>query len=114
MGPWDIMSQHFSKYHEPPPGISSFTKIRLGWITSDQVILVRAGESLYSFLRPLSKGGRTLALNVPLSDGRYDLIENRQSIGYDQALHDSGILILKVYPSALEGTGTVRVMDANP
>ena len=114
MGPWDIMSQHFSKYHEPPPGISSFTKIRLGWITSDQVVLVRPGESRHAFLSPLSKGGKTLALKVPLPGGRYYLIENRQLIGYDKALPDSGILILKVDPGALEGTGTVRVMDANP
>lgn len=28
MGPWDIMSEHFVKKDQPPPGISSFTKIR--------------------------------------------------------------------------------------
>jgi hypothetical protein len=114
MGPWDIMSQHFSKYREPPPGISSFTKIRLGWITLDQVILVRPGETRHSFLSPLSRGGKTLAMKVPLADGRYYLIENRQPVGHDKALPDSGILILKVDPDALEGTGTVRVMDADP
>jgi hypothetical protein len=29
-------------------------------------------------------------------------------------LPDSGILILKVDPNAVEGTGTVKVMDADP
>jgi hypothetical protein len=35
-------------------------------------------------------------------------------VGYDRALPDSGILVLKVNPNAPEGCGTVKVMDANP
>jgi hypothetical protein len=40
-------------------------------------------------------------------------VENRQPIKYDRVLPDSGILILKVDPNAVEGTGTVRIMDAD-
>ncbi len=35
MGPYDIMSEHFVKREDPPPGLSSFTKIRLGWIKAE-------------------------------------------------------------------------------
>lgn len=113
MGPWDIMSQHFVKRGEPPPGISSFTKIRLGWIGKHQVQIVKPGETSFALLSPLSKGGQQLVVKIPLDDGTYYLIENRQPIGYDKVLPDSGILILKVNPEADEGYGTVEVKSAS-
>jgi M6 family metalloprotease-like protein len=109
MGPWDIMSQHFIRRGEPPPGVSSFTKIRLGWIKGHQVRGVKPRETSLVFLSPLSKGGDLLAVKLPLEDGTYYLIENRQPIGFDRALPDSGILVLKVNPEATEGYGTVEV-----
>jgi len=120
MGPWDIMSQHFIEREQPPEGISSFTKIRLGWISEDQVLLVNPGDTKHAFLSPLSKMGETLAVKIPLgqqssdSKGDYYLIENRQPIGYDTILPDSGMLILRVNEDAMEGSGTVKVMDADP
>lgn len=114
------MSQHFIEREQPPEGISSFTKIRLGWISEDQVLLVKPGVTKYAFLSPLSKMGETLAVKIPLgqqssdSPGDYYLIENRQPVGYDAILPDSGILILRVNEDAMEGSGTVKVMDADP
>ena len=113
MGPWDIMSQHFVKKGEPPPGISSFTKIRLGWIRAQQVKIVKPGETSFAMLSPLSMGGEILAVKIPLDDGTYYLVENRQPIGFDKNLPDSGILILKVNPQADEGYGTVEVKSAS-
>lgn len=114
MGPWDIMSEHFVERHKPPPGISSFTKIRLGWIAPEQVLLVTPGETAMTFLSPLARKGDRLVVKIPLKGDRYYLIENRQPVGFDRILPDSGILILRVNPNADEGSGTVRVMDANP
>jgi hypothetical protein len=112
MGPWDIMSQHFVKKGEPPPGLSSFTKIRLGWIGKHQVRTAKPGETSHAFLSPLSKGGELLVVKIPLDDGTYYLIENRQPLGFDKMLPDSGILILEVHPEAREGFGTVKVKSA--
>ena len=108
------MSSHFIKKREPPPGLSSFTRIRLGWISPDQVVLVKPGEARHTFLSPLAEDGETLAIKIPLKSGHYYLVENRQPIGFDRVLPDSGILILKVNPNAVEGSGTVKVMDADP
>ena len=108
------MSSHFIKKREPPPGISSFTKIRLGWISPDQVVLVKPGETRHTFLSPLAEEGEILAIKIPLKSGHYYLVENRQPIGFDRVLPDSGILILEVNPNAAEGSGTVKVMDADP
>ena len=113
VGPWDVMSAHYVKPDSPPPGISSFTRIRLGWISTMQVKLVKPGETVYVSLSPLEKKGETLVIKIPLKTGQYYLLENRQPIGYDQILPDSGLLILKINPEAEEGSGTVMVMDAN-
>jgi M6 family metalloprotease-like protein len=114
MGPWDIMSEHFVKKNQPPPGISSFTKIRLGWVDPEQVLLVKPGETAMTFLSPLSQGGDRLVVRIPLKRSQYYLIENRQPIGFDRNLPDSGLLILKVNLEVAEGSGTVKIMDANP
>ncbi len=114
------MSQHFIERTKPPQGISSFTKIRLGWISPDQVLRVNPGNTQWTFLSPLSKKGETLAVKIPLKQRRsggwshYYLVENRQPIGYDRLLPDRGLLILKVNLDSIEGSGTVKAMDANP
>lgn len=114
------MSHHYIEKTKPPQGISSFTKIRLGWISSDQVLLVKPGSTQLTFLSPLAKKGETLVVKIPLQRrggggwSHYYLVENRQPIGYDRLLPDSGMLVLKVSPDAMEGSGTVKVMDADP
>jgi hypothetical protein len=108
------MSQHFLERGGLPPGLTSFTKIRLGWITKEQALFVKPGETAVAFLSPLSVGGDKLAVKIPLAWGKYYLVENRQPTGFDRALPDRGLLVLKVDPDAAEGYGTVRVMDANP
>jgi hypothetical protein len=114
MGAWDVMSSHYIERNSPPPGLSSFTKIRLGWISSDEVIGVTSGEERGAFLAPLARGGKSLVIKIPLSGGRYYLIENRQRVGSDKVQPDAGVLILKVNPDAREGSGTARIMDADP
>jgi hypothetical protein len=114
MGTWDVMSSHYIDIHSPPPGLSSFTKIRLGWISPEQVLLVKPGETMGTFLSALDPGGETLAVKIPLARGEYYLVENRQKIGFDRVQPDSGILVLKVNPKAQEGSGTVKIMDADP
>lgn len=116
MGAWDVMSSHYVEfnYNAPPPGLSSFTRIRLGWISPDQVVLVNPGETREAFLAPLDRGGETLVVKIPLPGGKYYLVENRRQIGYDRIQPDSGLLVVKVNPDAPEGTGTAAIMDADP
>jgi hypothetical protein len=114
MGPWDIMSQHLIQQGQPCPGLSSFTKIRLGWITPDQALLVKPGETSHVLLSPLARKEGKLVIKIPIDRVQYYLVENRQPVGYDKVLPDAGILILKVNPEAQEGYGTVQVMNADP
>jgi len=112
MGPWDIMSQHFVERGKPPPGLSSFIKIRLGWIKKQQVQFVKPGETSFALLSPLSKGGDHLVVKVLVDKWGHYLVESRQPIGFDKMLPDSGILILEVHPNAEDGTGGVKVKSA--
>lgn len=114
MGTWDVMSSHYIDINSPPPGLSSFTRIRLGWITPDQAVLANPGETMGVFLAPLDSGGKALVVKIPLAGGEYYLLESRRQTGYDRSQPDSGLLIVKVDPEAQEGTGTAVIMNADP
>ena len=114
MGTWDVMSSHYVDVHGPPPGLSSFTKIRLGWVTKEKVIFVKPGETRGHFLSSLDLGGDRLVMKIPLPREGYYLVEHRRKEGYDRIQPDAGILIIRVNPEAQEGDGTARIMDADP
>ncbi len=119
MGYWDPLSSHFPYDRElPPAGLSSWTKLRLGWIDPAKIALVNPGETKTIRLDPLeSNDPETLVIKIPLDATRYYLIENRQAIEADANLPSSGVLILYADDSVNEcrhGKTPVKVMDANP
>lgn len=113
-GPWDIMSQHFIERNLPPPAPSSFTRLQLGWIASEQIIPARPGETREVTLQPLGSGQGPLVVRIPLGVGRFLLVENRQRLGQDAVMPGAGIVILEVDTSRNEGSDIVRVANANP
>ncbi len=113
MGPWDVMSRHLIEPKLPPPGMSSFTRLRMGWIGSDQVVEVAPGERREVTLSPLADGKGTLVVKVPGPRGTYYLLENRQKGIGDPVVPAAGILILHVDESREDGDGIVRVVNAN-
>jgi len=123
VGAWDVMSQHVSNPRLPinldeprlnAPGITSFTRIQLGWFRSEQVVVVHPGETQEVTLEPLVGGENALVIMIPKTKRRYILVENRRKIGFDSALPSSGMLVLQVDRSREEGDGTVVVANANP
>lgn len=118
MGYWDPMSCHFYQRDLPPPGLSSWTRLRLGWLDAARVRTVRPGERAEVLLGPLADPQSPVAaIRVPLSATQYYLIENRQGVGNDQYLPGSGVLILRADDSVAEcrhGRAPVRLVDADP
>ncbi len=114
MGPWDVMSRHFVERDKPPPGMSSFTRLRMGWIGDDQIVEVFPGDNRAVTLRPLGSGKGTLVIRIPARWGTYYLLENRQEYPGDAVLPATGLLVLNVNESREDGDGIVRVVDANP
>jgi M6 family metalloprotease-like protein len=118
MGFWDPMSCHFYKLSLPPPGLSSWTKLRLNWIVPAKTTVVDPGETATVLLGPLAdETSETLVIKIPLSPTTYYLIENRQSIGVDQNLPGSGVLVLyadDTVAECLHGKAPVKIVDADP
>ncbi len=118
MGFWDPMSCHYFKWEVPPPGISSWTKMRLDWLDPSKVRVIRPGEKGEALLGPLGEPtAQTLAVKIPLSESKYFLIENRQPIGFDRNLPGSGVLIMQADDNVAEcrhGKSPVKLMNADP
>ena len=118
MGFWDTLSSHYYKRDMPPPGISSWTKMRLNWMDPSRVKVVKPGKKAEILLGPLEdKSSETLVIKIPISETTYYLIENRQPIGFDKNLPGSGVLIMYADDSIAEcrhGKAPVKLIDADP
>ncbi len=114
MGSWDVMSQHFITRDGPAAGMSSFTRLRLGWIEDQQVVEISPGESRAVTLAPLGDGRGTLVLRIPGRWGSYYLLENRQIAPSDPVLPSEGLIVLAVDEAKEDGDGIVKVENANP
>jgi len=117
MGFWDPMSCHYYKWQIPPPGISSWTKLRLQWIDPSKVVIIKAGERAEVLLGPLEDPkAETLAIRISVTESTYFLIENRQAIGFDTNLPGNGVLIMQAddsVPECRHGRSPVKLMNAN-
>lgn len=119
MGYWDPMSCHLYKPNVAPPGISSWTKLRLGWIPREKIRDVDPSVPIEVMLGPLENGdSETLVIRIRLTASRYILVENRQPIGlFDSVLPMHGVLVMKADDDIAEcrnGKAPVRLIDANP
>lgn len=119
MGYWDPMSCHLYQRHLPPPGISSWTKLRLGWIAPEKIKIVNLKQSSEIVLGPLEDGASdTLVIKIPLTRTTFYLIENRQQLGdFDANLPGKGVLIMYADDNIYEcrhGQAPVKLMDADP
>jgi M6 family metalloprotease-like protein len=119
LGFWDPMSCHYIQMGVPPPGISSWTKLRLNWIAPSKVRTVGPGEKAEVLLGPLEDGSaQTLVIKIPITGTRYYLVENRQPVGvFDSQLPGSGILIMYADDNIAEcrqGQAPVKLMNADP
>ncbi len=107
---WDIMSS--GSYNGNPMGsmpahMSTFTKLRTGWIHQNEIYNLSNG-TLRINLVPLSvQGNGFRALRYDLPDGRYYLVESRSRVGFDQGLPGEGVLVMLVDESLI-----VRNRDA--
>jgi len=118
MGGWDPMSCNNCLQRPRPPGISSWTRLRLGWMDPAKVRVVNTGEKAQITLGPLEDAAsQTMAIKIPVSATSYYLVENRQHIGYDKYLPEAGILIMYADDTIGEsrhGRGAVRLINADP
>jgi hypothetical protein len=118
LGFFDPLSCHYYKYELPPPGICSWTKIRLGWMDPAKIRTVNAWETTEVILGPLEDiKAETQVIKIPVSAQTYYLIENRAPIGFDVNLPSHGVLIMYAddrIPECRNGLAPLKLMNANP
>jgi hypothetical protein len=118
MGAWDPMSCNQCLQRPGIPGMSAWTKLRLGWIDESKVRTVNAGERVEVSLGPLTDAtAKTLAVRLPVTAQTYYLVENRQLVGHDTNLPASGVLIMLSddrIPEPRKGRAPVRLINADP
>lgn len=118
MGSWDPMSCNNCVQRPAPPGVSSWTKLRLGWLEPSKVRVVNPGEKVQITLGPLEDASsQTMVVKIPLTDTTYYLIENRQHLGHDKYLPQTGVLVMYADDKIGEsrhGQSQVRIVNANP
>ncbi|MBI4862953.1 MAG: hypothetical protein HY815_22225 [Candidatus Riflebacteria bacterium] len=118
VGFFDPMSCHFFALRAPPPGVCAWTKHRLGWLDPRNVVQVPRGQSVTLRLWPLSQHSEGAQVaRVPVGDGTYYLIENRQPIGPDLNLPSHGLLIYLCDDRVAEcrhGKSPITLVDSSP
>lgn len=113
VGPWSLMDGGASlgkPTGSSPSHLDAWSKIKLGWLTPATALFIE-GEFT---LNPSELPDGIRALQIPLSDGTYYLLELRRRIGFDTSLPEEGVLIYLVDETKESGQGPVRVVDANP
>jgi len=112
------MSSHFYTLKQGPPGVCSWTKLRLNWIEPQKIVEVGRGESKTVLLGPLGSGKSNVqVVKLPINAMTYYLIENRQSIGPDQNLPSHGVLIYYCDDRMAEcrhGKSPIKLINAHP
>lgn len=118
MGFFDPMSCHFYQWELPPPGISSWSRLRLGWLPESRVRTLAPGEQAEVLLGPLEDPASQVAVvRIPLSSASAYLIENRQPLGFDRFLPGHGVLVMRTDETVAEcrhGAAPVKLVPADP
>ena len=115
VGPWDLMAE--GSWNGPlgspgsvPAGLTSWSRIKLGWIEDESIFIVEKGSRKQVLLKPLHERGGVRVIKIVLDKPReYYLIEARDKIGFDRYLPSRGVLILYVDENKGSGEGIVKI-----
>ena len=95
-----------------PVGLESWSRIKLGWLSSVPVPL--SPEGFVQQLNQLGDASGPRALKLSTTGNMYYLVEARAKVGVDKYVPDSGVLVTRIDESKDTGEGIVMVMDCHP
>lgn len=116
VGPWDLMAE--GSWNGPlgcpgcfPGGLTSWSRIKLGWIKEADILIVERNSRKNVLLKPLHQYEGVRVVKIASDNPEtYYLVEAREKTGYDKYLPSSGILILHVDESKGSGEGIVKIV----
>jgi len=115
LGKWDIMatgSWNGNPQGSSPAHFTSWSKIKLGWISTSDITTVSTGRVVNVTISPLETSNVSV-IKIP-TGSTYYLVEARQRMLYDSSLPSHGVLILYCDDSVESGKGPVRAINAHP
>jgi M6 family metalloprotease-like protein len=116
VGSWSLMAdgEWAGPGHDgsSPIGLESWSRIKLGWLSSVSMPLTPAGLAVT--LNEIANDTGPRALKLAWTGDIYYLVEVREKTGADMYLPDSGVLITRIDESRGSGNGIVEVMDCHP
>jgi immune inhibitor A len=116
LGPWDVMDSGLRNglpSGSKPSHPSAWSKITLGWPIKTTTILQGSREKIVIY--PLELATANIqAVILPVTQGKYYLIEARIQYGFDSGLPNSGVLITIVDEGLSPGNGMVKIINADP
>lgn len=114
---WDLMASGswagpLTKPGSKPTGLTSWSRIKLGWITSKEIFtVVEEKWSGKVVLKPSYSEEGIKVLKIPIeNDIVYYLFEIREKVDFDSYLPSEGLIVLLVNESRKSGEGIVRVL----
>jgi len=90
IGRWGLMGSGSQRTSYRPTHLNAFSKAQLGWVTE-----VRVDRDTTLEISPVVTSDTTYVLPIPYTN-EYFLLENRQHIGSDSMLYETGLLIWHV------------------
>ncbi|MGQ9542725.1 MAG: M6 family metalloprotease domain-containing protein [Candidatus Bathyarchaeia archaeon] len=116
LGPWDVMDTGLR--NGQPKGSSpshpcAWSKITLGWPIKTKSISQGSREEVT--LYPLEIATTNIqAVILPITQGKYYIIEVRVQHGFDRGLPEGGVLVTLVDEGLSPGNGMIKVINADP
>ena len=113
VGGWDLMGLISGS------GPEYFAWTELGWLDDAQVVCADPRRTTHARLSPVAESAdaprwQDAMVVYPVSETRAVVVENRQPVGYDEAIGANGALVYTVDTSVRSGEGPVRVVDSTP
>ena len=104
VGMWDLMGNVFQ-----PTDLFAWHRYHLGWLDASQFVCADPGKSTDATLTPLGAPGGIKAVFAKTSGTTAVVVENRERVGNDAAICDTGALVYTIDSSIASGLGPINV-----
>ena len=91
IGEWGLMSSGNWNIPSSPAHMEAWSKMEMGWAP----VVTVAHDTSITLTPNESSGGNIIRIDIP-GTSEYFLLENRQKVGSDAALHGTGLLVFHV------------------
>lgn len=107
-GYWDLMGEIAHAR-----GLLAWQRWELGWLDPTQIRCLAPGRTLTATLAPLETVGGTKMLVARTGPSTALVVENRQRLGEDAGLCNTGALIYTIDNATRSGAGPIRILPAH-